>query len=55
MLLTVDSENVERAAEQLWSWLQPDLRHLKSLDQDQIQLAFMQMVQSHNEQRRKNW
>jgi len=54
MLLSVDNQNLEIASQQLWSWLNPDLRHLSQDSKDIVHLAFMQMVQSHDEQRRKS-
>jgi GTP pyrophosphokinase len=54
MLLSVDSVDLKRASEQLWSWLEHDLNHLTKDEKELVNLAFMQMVESHGEQRRKS-
>jgi GTP pyrophosphokinase len=54
MALKISRDNLELAANQLWSGLRPKISYLPKDDQELVELAFWQMVQAHGEQRRKS-
>ena len=51
--LTINSESLDLAASQLWSFLSPELNYLPSQKKNIVYKAFQQMVLAHNLQRRK--
>ena len=50
----ISKDNLELASQQLWSVLKPHLQYLSSADLEQVEMAFIQMVEAHQEQRRKS-
>ena len=50
----ISRDNLEIASKQLWDFLKPYLSYLNSADLEQVEIAFMQMVDAHQEQRRKS-
>lgn len=50
----ISRDNLEIASKQLWDFLKPRLSYLAQTDLDQVEIAFMQMVEAHQEQRRKS-
>jgi GTP diphosphokinase / guanosine-3',5'-bis(diphosphate) 3'-diphosphatase len=50
----IDSTDLQKASAQLWILLEPKIAYLNDKDRELIQLAFMQMVEAHGEQRRKS-
>lgn len=54
MVIQVDDQDVKKASDQLWQILVPHFANYSEEDQEVFQLAFMQMVEAHGEQRRKS-
>ncbi len=52
--LTIDSNNLDLAASQLWNFLHPELNYLSQKECKLVHLAFSEMVVAHNLQRRKS-
>jgi GTP diphosphokinase / guanosine-3',5'-bis(diphosphate) 3'-diphosphatase len=52
--LEIDKTDLTTASMQLWARLEPFIAYLSSQEKEIIQLAFMQMVDAHGEQRRKS-
>ena len=52
--LTIDFDNLDLAASQLWNFLSPHILYLTKKEHGTIKLAFDQMVIAHNQQRRKS-
>jgi guanosine-3',5'-bis(diphosphate) 3'-pyrophosphohydrolase len=50
----ISKDNLELASQQLWDVLKPHLEYLSNTDLDQVEMAFIQMVEAHQEQRRKS-
>lgn len=50
----VSKDNLELASKQLWEILKSHLLYLSQVDLEQIEIAFIQMVEAHNQQRRKS-
>jgi GTP diphosphokinase / guanosine-3',5'-bis(diphosphate) 3'-diphosphatase len=50
----ISRDNLEIASKQLWEFLKPRLSYLSQIDLEQVEIAFMQMVEAHQEQRRKS-
>ena len=50
----ISKDNLELASQQLWKILKPYLGYLSQSDLEQVEIAFMQMVEAHSEQRRKS-
>ena len=50
----ISKDNLELASQQLWEMLKSHLLYLSKLDLEQVEIAFMQMVEAHSEQRRKS-
>ncbi len=48
------STNLSKASKQLWEFLLPSLKYLEAADLAKVELAFLQMVESHKDQRRKS-
>jgi GTP pyrophosphokinase len=51
---SVSKDSLELASQQLWQILIPYLAYLSQSDLEQVEIAFMQMVEAHSEQRRKS-
>lgn len=51
---TIDQENLDLAANQLWQILLPCITYLTDEEQKVVELAFLTMVDSHDQQRRKS-
>jgi GTP diphosphokinase / guanosine-3',5'-bis(diphosphate) 3'-diphosphatase len=51
---TIDKENLDLAANQLWQILKPEVAYLSDGEQKVVELAFLTMVDSHDQQRRKS-
>lgn len=54
LIKKVSRDNLALASSQLWEFLLPYLSYLSSQDVEQIEIAFLQMVEAHGEQRRKS-
>lgn len=50
----ISVDNLEIASTQLWDILKVHLEYLSPVDLEQMEIAFMQMVEAHKEQRRKS-
>jgi GTP pyrophosphokinase len=50
----VSTKSLTKAAQQLWTLLEPELSYLEPADKEVVELAFWQMVEAHGEQRRKS-
>jgi GTP pyrophosphokinase len=50
----ISKDNIDIASKQLWDFLRPYISYLNSADLEQVEIAFMQMVEAHQEQRRKS-
>jgi GTP pyrophosphokinase len=50
----ISKNNLELASQQLWNVLKLHLEYLASTDLEQVEMAFIQMVEAHQEQRRKS-
>jgi GTP diphosphokinase / guanosine-3',5'-bis(diphosphate) 3'-diphosphatase len=50
----IDKKNLDVASYQLWQVLQPNISYLSTEDQKVVELAFLTMVDSHGDQRRKS-
>lgn len=50
----ISTTDYKLAGRQLWEYFQPFIQYLSSEDQEVVELAFMQMVEAHKEQRRKS-
>lgn len=50
----ISRDDLEIASKQLWDFLKPYLLYLNLADLEQVEIAFMQMVEAHQEQRRKS-
>ncbi len=50
----IDTNHLATTARQLWDNLSPHIQYLATKDREQVELAFMQMVEAHGEQRRKS-
>jgi GTP pyrophosphokinase len=51
---SISKDNLELAGQQLWGTLKPHLEYLSSTDLEQVEMAFIQMVEAHQDQRRKS-
>lgn len=50
----IDKNDLALAGKQLWSRLEPYIFYLSDKEKEVVQLAFMQMVEAHDQQRRKS-
>jgi guanosine-3',5'-bis(diphosphate) 3'-pyrophosphohydrolase len=50
----INKDNLKLASNQLWQILSNNLKYLSENDLEQIEIAFLQMVEAHQEQRRKS-
>ena len=50
----ISQDNLALASQQLWDILKSHLEYLSNNDLEQIEMAFIQMVEAHQEQRRKS-
>jgi GTP diphosphokinase / guanosine-3',5'-bis(diphosphate) 3'-diphosphatase len=53
-LLKIDSEDLNLTTERLWAILRPKLDYLSQADLEIVELAFWQMKEAHQQQRRKS-
>ncbi|MBC7472147.1 MAG: bifunctional (p)ppGpp synthetase/guanosine-3',5'-bis(diphosphate) 3'-pyrophosphohydrolase [candidate division SR1 bacterium] len=50
----IDKNDLTIASKQLWSKLEPYIYYLNNKEKEVVQLAFLQMVEAHSQQRRKS-
>ncbi len=49
----INKKDLDKAAKQLWSYLEPRIQYLPKNDRDVVELAFTQMVLAHGKDKRK--
>jgi GTP pyrophosphokinase len=53
-LKNISRDSLQLASQQLWDILREKLKYLSKIDLEQVEIAFIQMVEAHQEQRRKS-